>query len=207
MVPLVCIFSSLGKLQKQSGDDQENIQSTGLDSTTAGESPGRSDGKNMEEWRSLVEKALQFFVRMDRWSAAAKKSHDVVSRLYEASKILANEGPDQQLLAQAQRVRANGAPMNLGAVADSQVTQADISENADLPIPGSEMTTEDIWGLSPNGAAAMNNFWFDDMMWDVPVDDTDIFGNAGTGFAYSEFDWMAGSNTQGPGDQHWHFQQ
>lgn len=206
MVPLVCIFASLGKLQKQPGDDQENVQSTDLDTNIAGESPGHSDGRSMEEWRSLVQKALQFFVRMDRWSAAAKKSHDVVSRLYEASKILASEGADQRLLAQGRNTGVNDNTLDLGVDADDRITRTDISEHTQLPIPGSEMMTEDIWGLSPNGAAAMNNFWFDDMMWDVPVDDTDIFGNAGTGFAYSEFDWMAGSSTQGPGDQHWHFQ-
>lgn len=207
MVPLVCIFSSLAKLQKQPGDDEENIQTTRSDTSITDQSPGPSDGSNFEEWRSLVEKALHFFTRMDRWSAAAKKSHDVVSRLYEASKILANEGPDQHLLAQAQHFRANNNPPNLGAVVDNQTDQINTFENTQLPVPGPEVMTEDIWGLSPNGAAAMNNFWFDDMMWDVPVDDTDIFGNAGTGFAYSEFDWMAGSSTQGPGDQHWQFQQ
>jgi len=207
MVPLVCIFSSLSKLQTQPGDEEEDLQATQPGANSTDRSPGPSDGSNMEEWRNLVEKALHFFTRMDRWSAAAKKSHDVVSRLYEASKILASEGADQRHITQALHIRANDDPLRLGALAGTGAGQADTYENAQLPIPGPEMMTEDIWGLSPNGAAAMNNFWFDDMMWDVPVDDTDIFGNAGTGFAYSEFDWMAGSSTQGPDDQHWQFQQ
>lgn len=202
MVPLVCIFSSLGRLQEQPGADGETLQTTEDDPNIAGEGIGPSDRRDLEEWQGLVEKALQFFTRMNRWSAAAKKSHDVVSRLYEASKILASEGVDQRSLAQTQHI-----PPNLGVIADSQIDQSDTHGNVQLPIPGAEMVTEDIWGLSPNGAAAMNNFWFDDMMWDVPVADTDIFGNTGTGFAYSEFDWMAGSNAQGTGDQNWQFQQ
>jgi len=207
MVPLVCIFSSLSKLQKQPRDEEEDLQATQSDANITAKSPGPSDGSNMEGWRNLVEQALHFFTKMDRWSAAAKKSHDVVSRLYEASKILACEGADQRHLTQAQHIRANDDPLRFGALAGTAAGQANTYENAQPPVPDSEMPAEDIWGLSPNGAAAMNNFWFDDMMWDVPVDDTDIFGNAGTGFAYSEFDWMAGSSTQGPGDQHWQFQQ
>jgi hypothetical protein len=202
MVPLVCIFSSLRKLQNQLEDDGETLQTAEDDTNIAGEGTGPSDRRDVEEWQNLVEKALQFFTRMNRWSAAAKKSHDVVSRLYEASKILASERADQGSLAQDQRILPN-----LGAVVDSQVDRSNTHGDAQLPIPGSEMITEDIWGLSPNGAAAMNNFWFDDMMWDVPVADTDIFGNTGTGFAYSEFDWMAGSNVQGTGDETWQFQQ
>jgi hypothetical protein len=202
MVPLVCIFSSLRKLQNQLGDDGDTLQTTTEDENVAGEGIEPSDQRDVEEWQSLVEKALQFFTRMNRWSAAAKKSHDVVSRLYEASKILASERADRRSLAQDQ-----GILPNLGAVVDSHIEQSDTHGNVQLPIPGADMITEDIWGLSPNGAAAMNNFWFDDMMWDVPVADTDIFGNTGTGFAYSEFDWMTGSNTQGTGDQAWQFQQ
>jgi hypothetical protein len=202
MVPLVCIFSSLSKLKQRPDDLVQNAPTDSDITNIADESTGALDRRDLEEWQSLVEKALQFFEKMDRWSAAAKKSRDVVSRLYEASKILASQGPDQRLHTQAQNVTSN-----LGAIADSQSNQLGTSEHAQLPVPGSEMITEDIWGLSPNGAAAMNNFWFDDMMWDVPVTDTDMFGTAGGGFAYSEFDWMAGLNTQGTGDQTWQFQQ
>jgi hypothetical protein len=202
MVPLVCIFSSLSKLKQRPEDLAQNAQTDSDDTNIADESTGALDRRNLEEWQALVEKALRFFEKMDRWSAAAKKSRDVVSRLYEASKILATQGPDQKLHVQRQHV-----PLNPGAIADSQSNQLGNPEHVQLPLPGSDMITEDIWGLSPNGAAAMNNFWFDDMMWDVPVTDTDMFGNAGGGFAYSESDWMAGLNTQGTGDQTWQFQQ
>ena len=116
MVPLVCIFSSLSKLQKQPRDEEEDLQATQSDTNITDRSPGPSDGSNMEEWRSLVEKALQFFTRMDRWSAAAKKSHDVVSRLYEASKILASEGADQRHLTQAQHIRVNDDQLRLSLI-------------------------------------------------------------------------------------------
>ena len=162
MVPLVCIFAALWKYQEQRRDEDEDLKTTQSDNDIAGLSTGPSERKDMEAWQNLVEKALNFFERMDRWSAAAKKSRDVVSRLYEASKILASERSNQRLF--DHRLRVNDNPANLGAIADSQTNLSDIHGNAQLPMPGSEMITEDIWGLSPNGTAAMNNFWFDDMM-------------------------------------------
>jgi hypothetical protein len=200
MVPLVCIFSSLRTPKQQSGDLEQNSQTDSNVTSLADGTTVTLDRRDMKEWQALVEKALRFFEKMNRWSAAAKKSHDVVSRLYEASKILASQEPDRSLHTQSQHV-----PLNLGAIVDSQINQPDAHGHIQPPV--SDMITEDIWGLSPNGAAAMNNFWFDDMMWDVPVTDTDMFGNTGTGFAYSEFDWMAGLNTQSTGDQSWQFQQ
>jgi hypothetical protein len=199
MVPLVCIFSSLGRFKHQSGIDEEEAQTTSSDTSETTEPLNRRD---LQEWQALVEKALRFFERMDRWSVAAKKSRDVVSRLYEASKILASERSDQTLHAQTQHV-----PLNLGAIADNHFNQPNTHGQVQLPITGTEMISEDIWGLSPNGAAAMNNFWFDDMMWDVLITDDDMFGNSGSGFAYIEFDWMAGLNTQNAGDQGWQFRQ
>jgi hypothetical protein len=203
MIPLVCIFSSLGRSKHQSGYDKPDVQTTDPDATIdTGEAAEPLDREGLEEWQALVEKALRFFEKMDCWSVAAKKSRDVVSRLYEASKILASEGLDQRFHAQTQHV-----PLNLGAIADNQLNQPNAHGQVRLPVSGSEMITEDIWGLSPNGAAAMNNFWFDDMMWDVPITDNDMFGNAGSGVAYGEFDWMAGLNAQSTQDQTWQFQQ
>jgi hypothetical protein len=208
MIPLVCIFSSLGSIKSQPGDDGQNCQTTEFDVTnSSGESNRSTDRRDVQEWQALVEKSLRFFERMGRWSAAAKKSRDVVSRLYEASKILASEEFQQRLFAQTQHIRVENNPLSVGLIAESQANQVDPHGNTQLPIPGADMITEDIWGLSPNGAAAMNNFWFDDMMWDVPITDEDMFGNAGSGFAYSELDWMAGLNPQGTGDQGWQFQQ
>ncbi|KAG9665180.1 putative beta-mannosidase, partial [Aureobasidium melanogenum] len=209
MVPLVCIFSSLGKARKQASDEDkqnvETIESTTIDA--AGEDSERREQTEVREWQDLIEKALHFFERMDRWSVAAKKSRDVVSRLYEASKILASGNFEHSLAAQHQSLRVNNPPLNLDTVANNQTDQANAYENIQLPYSTSDMMTEDIWGLSPNGAAAMNNFWFDDMMWDVPVADIDMFENTGNGLSYSELDWLASFDTQTGGDQTWQFQQ
>ena len=48
--------------------------------------------------------------------------------------------------------------------------------------------------MSPNGTAAMNSFWFDDMMWDLPAADLEMLENSGTGFGFSDFDWLGGGD-------------
>lgn len=208
MVPLVCVFSSLGKPRKLPTGDKQNIETTEPTMIyTAGEDAKRPEQADMHEWKALIEKAIQFFERMNRWSVAAKKSRDVVSRLYEASKVLSSDEFEHSLSAQVQSIRVNNPSLNLGTVVNSETDQIDAFENTQLPYSISDMMTEDIWGLSPNGAAAMNNFWFDDMMWDVPVADIDMFENTGNGLSYSELDWLASLDTQTGSDQTWQFQQ
>lgn len=208
MVPLVCVFSSLSKQRKQSTDDKDDTETTESTTTNATGGDGkRREHAEMDEWQALIEKAIHFFERMNRWSVAAKKSRDVVSRLYEASKVLASDEFEHSLSAQVQAIRVNNAPLNLGTVVDNRIDQANTYVNTQLPYSASDMMTEDIWGLSPNGAAAMNNFWFDDMMWDVPVTDIDMFENTGNGLSYSELDWLASLDTQTGSNQDWQFQQ
>lgn len=208
MVPLVCVFSSLGKPRKQHADDTQNIETTEPTTIDAdGEDSKRHEQAEIHEWKELIEKALRFFERMDRWSVAAKKSHDVVSRLYEASKILASGDFEHSSSTQDQSTKVKNPSLNLGTVANSKTGQINPHEDTQLPYLTSDMMTEDIWGLSPNGAAAMNNFWFDDMMWDVPVADVDMFENTGNGLSYSELDWLASLDTQAGSDQTWQFQQ
>ncbi|CAD0100810.1 unnamed protein product [Aureobasidium mustum] len=198
MVPLVCVFSSLGKLRKIPADGHQILGTTGPTITNTAEDRNMcSDQTEIHEWRALIEKALSFFERMDRWSVAAKKSRDVVSRLYGASKLLASGDLEHTLSVQAQSDRVNNPPLNLATVVDSQTAQEYVFENTQLPYSASDMMTEDIWGLSPNGAAAMNNFWFDDMMWE------DMFENTGNGLSYSELDWLASLDTQTGNDQTW----
>ncbi|KAG9664752.1 hypothetical protein KCU64_g468, partial [Aureobasidium melanogenum] len=183
----------------------ETTEPTTLDAD--GEDSKRHEQAEIHEWKDLIEKALRFFERMDRWSVAAKKSHDVVSRLYEASKILASGDFEHSSSAQDQATGVKYPSLNLGTVANSKTGQINPHEDTQLPYSTSDMMTEDIWGLSPNGAAAMNNFWFDDMMWDVPVADIDMFENTGNGLSYSELDWLASLDTQAGSDQTWQFQQ
>ncbi|KAG9701411.1 hypothetical protein KCU76_g111, partial [Aureobasidium melanogenum] len=182
MVPLVCISSSLGKSRKQVADDKQNIATTNLTTVeTADEDAKHHEQVRLQERQALIEKALQFFERMDRWSVAAKKSHDVVSRLYEVSKILASDNWEHILAAQDQSARVHNPSLDIGTAVSGHIDQANDFDKTQLPFSSSDMMTKDIWGLSPNGAAAMNNFWFDDMMWDVPVADIEMFENTGNG--------------------------
>lgn len=208
MIPLVYMFSSLSKPRRQPTDDKQNVEPTEPDmSYTSSEDAKRPKQAEIHECQALIEKAIHFFERMNRWSMAAKKSLDVVSRLYEASKILANDEREHSFSTQVQSTRVDNPPLNLGTVVNSHTDQANTYESTQLPYSTSDVVTEDIWGLSPNGAAAMNNFWFDDMMWDVPVADVDMFENTGHGFSYSELDWLASLDTQAGSDQNWQFQQ
>lgn len=86
-------------------------------------------------------------------------------------------------------------------IAAALVADPEITSDISLPIIPTDMMSEDIWGLSPSGTAAMNDFWFHDMMWDVPAADTDLFGNTGTGFVYSELDWLSGLDPASEGGQ------
>jgi hypothetical protein len=95
---------------------------------------------------------------MDRWSVAAKKPHDVVSRLYEASKIVASGESEHSYAAQDQSTRGNNPPLSLGTMVNSQTDRRNAFKNTQLPYSTSEMMTGVIWGLSPNGAATTNNF-------------------------------------------------
>ncbi|KEQ94120.1 hypothetical protein AUEXF2481DRAFT_6173 [Aureobasidium subglaciale EXF-2481] len=203
MVPLVCAFSSLGKSQPR---PMEETQSETDGREKASDKARTRDQTGLQEWQTQIEQALQYFERMTRWSTTAKKSRDVVSRLYEASKHLADQDFRSRFSAQDQFLRATNQHQNL----DSVATNKDVNENTlDHPqtsVATSDLLTEDIWGLSPNGAAAMNNFWFDDMMWDIPAADTDMFDNTGTGFAYNELDWLSSLNYQSGGDQGWQYQ-
>ncbi|KAI4721451.1 hypothetical protein E4T48_02281 [Aureobasidium sp. EXF-10727] len=201
MVPLVCIFSSLGKSQVSQTDNGHNIETTGSPTTDVGPEDRSSRPRTeSHEWQTQVEKALDFFEKMNRWSAAAKKSRDVVSRLYEASKILAS---DTNIL--AAHTRTDNTVTNTLDPSTTTQTHQTVHDNAQTTMPTSDTMTNDIWGLSPNGAAAINNFWFDDMMWDVPIAlDTDIFENTGNGF---ELDWLTGFNDGQSGGHLWQSQQ
>ncbi|KAI5272131.1 putative beta-mannosidase [Aureobasidium subglaciale] len=203
MVPLVCAFSSLGKSQSRPMDETQS-ETDGREK--ASDKARTRDQTGLQEWQAQIEQALQYFERMTHWSTTAKKSRDVVSRLYEASKHLADQDFRSRFSAQDQFLRATNQPQNLDSVATNQEVNENTLDHTQTSMPTSNLLTEDIWGLSPNGAAAMNNFWFDDMMWDIPAVDTDMFDNTGTGFAYNELDWLSSLNYHNGGDQGWQYQ-
>ncbi|PSK51902.1 hypothetical protein B9Z65_3169 [Elsinoe australis] len=109
MVPLVSLFAHLSITATKARHSQHlsnNCQMKGEDSDQPQEAPNYpSPGteSDMDKWRSQIETAMRFFERMEHWSVAAKKSKDVVSRLYEASErfSLHNKFQAQQLMSKS----------------------------------------------------------------------------------------------------------
>lgn len=66
--------------------------------------------------------------------------------------------------------------------------------------------TQSVWGLSPNGDAAMNSFW-DDMMWDTFPEMPDASGVNGVVPGLDQFDWLPmggqAANPDFAGGQDW----
>lgn len=164
MVPLVSLFSYLCSPAAYS-----NKESPGRLSTDA---PTGTD-EDADKWRNQIEKAMTFFDRMQRYSVAARKSKDVVTRLYDASKHVRQYHEAfylQQQLQHSQQQQLS-PPEGFGMAAASEVfnmtgVTSTVKEeelqnetlNAGFP--------QGVWGLSPNGDATMTSFW-DDMMWDT----------------------------------------
>ena len=176
MVPLVSLFSYLSSPFAYASDNSPGRNTENGEGAAYGATGNDQDA---EKWREQIETALQFFNRLHRFSVAAKKSRDVVERLYEASKHVRqyNEQQHQQQqqarLQQTQRLspsqpyRSNsfgtdafGSP---GFGSNMHVNAQEVNQQVPFGQP--------FWGLSPNGDAAMNSFW-DDMMWETfPADD------------------------------------
>lgn len=161
MVPLVSLFSCLSTPAAHVSTDSPGESGNELLAS------GRGD---VCKWRLQIETAIAFFDRMQHFSVAAKKSRDVVKRLYEASKYVGQYTTQQ---AQKQKDKGN----------QRRVDHANQSFDFAIPPPAAFVTTGNmsfaafnrgqdmsvatsIWGLSPNGDAAMDSFW-DDMMWDT----------------------------------------
>ena len=94
MVPLVSLFSHLSISATLDPNRIQNRKDSPLSGTT---SPDVAEAdENADRWRSQIETAISFFDCMTRWSVAAKKSRDVVARLYAASKQLSHYSALQQ---------------------------------------------------------------------------------------------------------------
>lgn len=195
MIPLVSLFAALSS----SGSP---VQFTNPAQPGSNPETGTMDSlseleEEVQNWRHQIETALQFFDRFTRWSVAAKRSKDVVARLYEASKQLGEANAANRAPAQAfhQQQPSQAGPAGLLSPSNNmQGAQGlDFAENLQsfMPDIGTGLPVQSTWGLSPNGDAAMTNFWFDDMMWDFPAAGTDMPENSGTGFGGCEFDWFS----------------
>ena len=204
MVPLVSLFSYLS-----SPAAYANERSPGHTNESSPDGAYASIGNDgdAEKWRRQIEVALQFFEKMRRYSVAAKKSKDVVERLYEASKHVSQYHMD---LYRRQKEASQHRPGRM-----SPVQPLDGSNDASISSLGPfDFTNGDVgqqeqfgqfsWGFSPGGNEAMNNFW-DDMMWETFPDVPEAPGWVP---GLEQFEWMPegqqpGSNVTGQDWSQW----
>lgn len=217
MIPLVSLFSVLSASATPAHTG--HMDSPGSRPGTAGMTPEHIDseisnerGEDVRNWQHQIETALAFFDRMEHWSVAAKKSKEVVARLYEASKQLSEYNASRRHLRQADAQRQDNDQLLPGnaSFATGQKPAFNTTMSPDFAagntqnfIPGSADTSmaapPGVWGLSPNGDAALSNFWFDDMQWDFPMAESGMPEDSGACFGASELDWFSTFVTQDGG--------
>lgn len=175
MVPMVSLFSVLTMPTTAASNDSPHATFEGKVSSAV---PTGSDD-DVEHWKAEIEKAIAFFKKMERWSVAAKKSGDVVQRLYDATKYL--ESHQQMIVGDQPTELVTGRDVFVGTHApnDPRNFARDCG-----------MDSKTGWSISPNGEAAVNEFW-NDMMWDSFPNDAN--------FVADQSDWWQ----QNPGEQDW----
>ncbi|KAF2216574.1 hypothetical protein CERZMDRAFT_81650 [Cercospora zeae-maydis SCOH1-5] len=198
MIPLVSLFSVLAMPPNESTAAESPLLTPGSHGGIPTTTPGSDD--DLESWKRDVEKTIPFFDRMQNWSVAASKSRDVVQRLYDATKYVAEHNAQyhqqqQDLLqrmislvlppaqAEAKTARTLEPHINAGSSGDAFAAAQGMFPSQPqygLMRPG--------WTLSPglDGEATVNQFW-DEMMWDTfPTDmlDTSQFAES-----MSQDDW------------------
>ncbi|KAK3725398.1 hypothetical protein LTR37_000368 [Vermiconidia calcicola] len=194
MVPLVSLFSRLSSSAAYS-----NEATLGGDLQTSPGGTYRTVGgaADADKWRSQIGTALQFFEKMQRYSVAAKKSKDVVERLYEASKQVEEHYAQlhkqhEEALEQQQQTLAHEQPL---PASDEFYGFASFSSNfqfANHPSEESAAIGQSIGDLSPNGETAMNTFW-DHMMWETFPEIPD---NPGWIPGLNQYDWIPPNDQQ-----------
>jgi hypothetical protein len=200
MVPLVSLFSYLSSPSAYVADSSPGKSP---EAATYGTTGGDEDA---DRWREQIETAIRFFEKTRRYSVAAKKSRDVVERLYEASKHI-NPAHDQQSqhqeptrLQQRQNFTPGQAANTMNAGRDPFVSSFVVnSQLQNRPPDPTPAFGQSIWGLSPNGNAAMESFW-DDMMWETFPEIAEA-PNWGPGL--DQFDWIPPSEQQNASNQDW----
>ena len=192
MVPLVSLFSCLSSPAAYTSDSSPGRHG---DSSEAGAYAATGGDGDAENWRRQIETALRFFDRMRRYSVAAKKSKDVLERLYQASKHV-NQFHEQQL---EQEQLARHGQQHLSP---RQAFSGDLSETA--PFVGSGMPNSFTFD-SLNGDAAMNSFW-DDMMWETFPEIPDTSGWI-PGLDQFDFVQPGDPNVQGQNWSQWSLQE
>ncbi|KAM3423114.1 hypothetical protein BST61_g570 [Cercospora zeina] len=182
MIPLVSLFSVLAMPPNGSTAAESPLMTPEGHGGSSITTPGSDD--DLESWKRDVENAIPFFDRMQNWSVAASKSRDVVQRLYDATKYVAEHNAryhqQQQDLLQ-RRISLVLPPTQAEAgTARIRESHADAGSSDDafaaaqgmFPSQPQYGLMQPAWTLSPglNGEAAVNQFW-DEMMWDTfPTD-------------------------------------
>lgn len=207
MVPLVSLFARLSTPADATNHGRP-LSPTGR-SVAGSENTASAAGAGDEyedHWRMQIETAIGFFDRMRPWSTAAVKSRDVVERLYQASRHVAEyqghfvRPHPHQMPSLAPLGLSPGHYFSLDTslhdtFASSPPHNASLNfSSMQHPIgrDGPAMPPN-YWGLSPTGDARMNVFW-DDMMWDsFPTTVTDD-PRLGPNMHSQEFDWNLPTN-------------
>ncbi|CAK1361704.1 Lactose regulatory protein LAC9 [Cercospora beticola] len=209
MIPLVSLFSVLALPPNGSTAAESPLLTPGSHGGTT-TTPGSDD--DLESWKRDVEKTIPFFDRMQRWSVAASKSRDVVQRLYDATKYVAEHNAQyhqqQQDLLQRRMSLVLPVAQAEAETAQRPDAQADAGSSHDafaaaqgvFPAQPQYGLMQPGWTLSPGltGEAAVNQFW-DEMMWDtfptdMPDNSTFVDGMGQDDWWPQQQDW-----TQWPG--------
>ncbi|KAK4632622.1 Lactose regulatory protein LAC9 [Fulvia fulva] len=172
MVPLVSLFSVLALPPATANSESPSLTPGGSDASAI--IPGSDE--DTAKWKHEIERSIQFFDRMQHFSVAARKSRDVVQRLYDATKYVSEHHAQlhqqQQDMLRRRHSAAHPQPLNTDtmgayeAVADPN----HMALNAPDMVQNYAFMPARAWNMSPNAEAAMNEFW-DDMMWDtLPTD-------------------------------------
>lgn len=199
MVPLVSLFSVLALPPTAAPADSPNATPGGSERSSI--IPGSDD--DVDRWRREIEQSLEFFGRMTRWSVAAKKSRDVVQRLYDATKYVSEHyaqlhQQQQDMMQRRESVQPRQPDANIashgtfspigGPTGDPYGIHLGAQEHAFMP--------PQAWTMNPNAEAAMNEFW-DGMMWEsFPGELSDAANFAGS---MEQMDWWQSV----PVDQNW----
>jgi hypothetical protein len=154
--------------------------------------------EEVENWKTSIKIALEFFGRVSDWSIAAKRSGDVVSRIYTAYKTHAAMLSQHTVIPTRQPSRHDFSLRNTYP----QMNVPHLSLDASATPYGYNATMPGWPSVDSNDPNFLNYFW-DDMMWDTnlpdipdaphgPSNDYDFAGAAqdsGIGGAY----WMHGN--------------
>ncbi|KAK4948426.1 hypothetical protein LTR10_012960 [Elasticomyces elasticus] len=169
MVPLVSLFSHLSSPATYAQSNASDR--TGSDAGTGGE-------EDAQKWQAQVELAIQHLDKMQAFCHNAKKTRDVVQRLYDASKHVRQyqEATNIQQQLQRRQQQMQSSPQSFAGMTPGMNNMSSVSVSSSNtffgvnPMLPNTQLGNNAWGVSPEGDAAISSFW-DDMMWDTFPDE------------------------------------